>query len=82
MLDLFYVTYRGPVFMWHENGQWLTVFVHFSIALSTASLYWIINKRAIAKRKNKINSGLKTAFVSTPCDLSDDKDHNNMNMTK
>ncbi|MGV2871020.1 hypothetical protein [Colwellia sp. E150_009] len=56
MLDLFYITYRGPVFMWHENGQWLTLLVHFCIALLTTGLYWLMNKRVKAKRKSQAQS--------------------------
>ena len=49
VLDLFYVTYNGPVFLWQENTQLLTLAVHFFIALVTTGLY-----KAIAKiRTNK-----------------------------
>lgn len=83
VLDLFYVTYRGPVFMWHENGQWLTVFVHFSIALSTAGLYWVVNKRVSSKRKSKMNTRLNTSFIGKTCDINDDdEDHSNMTKIK
>ncbi len=44
LLDLFYLTYRGPVFLWHENTQLLTLIVHFSIALMTVTFYWLISK--------------------------------------
>lgn len=42
--------------MWHENGQWLTLLVHFCIALLTTGLYWLMNKRVKAKRKSKNQS--------------------------
>ncbi|MCW8834504.1 MAG: hypothetical protein OQK03_14405 [Colwellia sp.] len=44
LLDLFYLTYNGPVFLWHENGQLLTIIVHFSIATLTVGFYWLMHK--------------------------------------
>jgi len=44
VLDLFYVTYNGPVFLWQENTQLLTLAVHFLIALVTTGLYKTIAK--------------------------------------
>lgn len=38
--------------MWEENSQWLTLLVHFLIALSTTGLYWFMRYRAKAKRIN------------------------------
>lgn len=49
VLDLFYITYRGPVFLWQENAQLLTLVVHFLIALTTTGLYKIISKARINK---------------------------------
>jgi hypothetical protein len=51
-LDLFFVTYNGPVFLWQDNAELRTVIVHFSIAFATVSLYWLINKFA-KKKPNK-----------------------------
>ena len=62
VLDLFYITYRGPVFMWYENGQWLTLLVHFIIALLTTTLYWLLSKRSKDSFKNKCSS--KTSLES------------------
>jgi len=42
LLDLFYVTYRGPVFLWQENTELLTIVVHIAIALITVAFYWLI----------------------------------------
>ena len=50
-LDLFFVTYRGPVFLWEENAQPITLLVHFLIAIATVSLYWLLNNRSLKKRK-------------------------------
>lgn len=49
VLDLFYITYSGPVFLWQENAQLLTLVVHFLIALITTGLYKIISKARINK---------------------------------
>jgi len=46
MLDLFYITYRGPVFLWQENAQLITLAVHFSIAALTTCCYWFMKKRS------------------------------------
>jgi len=51
-LDLFYITYRGPVFLWQENAEFITLVVHFLIALSTISLCWLISKR-LNNKSNK-----------------------------
>lgn len=40
--------------MWDENSQWLTLLVHFLIALSTTGLYWFLRNRAKAKRLSKV----------------------------
>lgn len=53
VLDLFYVTYNGPVFLWQENTQLLTLIVHFSIALVTTGLYKIMSKIR-AKKSQKL----------------------------
>ena len=50
ILDLFYITYNGPVFLWQENSQLLTLVVHFSIALATTGLAKIIS----SVRANKL----------------------------
>ena len=43
-LDLFFITYRGPVFLWQENAQLITLAVHFSIALVTVAFYWLVSQ--------------------------------------
>jgi len=52
VLDLFYITYRGPVFMWKENLQLKTIAVHFFIAVTTTAVYWLVNKY-MTKNVNK-----------------------------
>jgi hypothetical protein len=49
VLDLFFITYKGPVFLWQENMQLLTLVVHFLIALLTAILFKVIAKARVNK---------------------------------
>jgi len=49
VLDLFYITYNGPVFLWQDNSQLLTLAVHFLIALATTVLCKIIAKGRVNK---------------------------------
>lgn len=51
VLDLFFITYKGPVFLWHENSQLLTLMVHFLIALSTAILFKVVAKKRVNKEQ-------------------------------
>lgn len=39
VLDLFFVSYNGPVFLWQENLHWLTIVVHLAIAATIAFAY-------------------------------------------
>ena len=48
-LDLFYITYSGPVFLWQDNTKLLTLGVHFSIALATTGLYKVISPARVNK---------------------------------
>tara|TARA_R110001583_G_scaffold47292_12_gene148215 strand:- start:2107 stop:2415 length:309 start_codon:yes stop_codon:yes gene_type:complete len=75
-LDLFYISYRGPVFLWKENAQFLTLLVHLVIALATVGLYWLLSKRAKAKFKTKTK--LKTKANSQ----SDTKTNNKFSKNK
>jgi hypothetical protein len=49
LLNLFFVNYSGPVFLWKENSQLHTIEVHFLIAL-VSTLFFI----AITKIRNTI----------------------------
>lgn len=55
-LDLFYVTYRGPVFLWQENVQLQTLVAHVLIALATIGLYCFISKRKSTNPKTQKNN--------------------------
>ncbi len=56
LLNLFFVSYTGPVFLWQENSEPLTIQVHFFIALVTTLFYLAITKlrQANALKKVKI----------------------------
>jgi hypothetical protein len=49
LLDLFYITPRGIVFLWHDNGQLKTLATHAFIALLTFSFYLLVNKLPLKK---------------------------------
>jgi len=44
LLDLFFVTYNGPVFLWDKNSEMLTILTHFTIALCSVLFYLLISK--------------------------------------
>lgn len=44
LLDLFFVLYTGPVFLWEENLRWSTQLVHLLIAVLTWAFYLFITK--------------------------------------
>jgi len=48
-LDLFYITYNGPVFLWQENAQFITLLVHVIIAALTTCCYWLVKKWIVKK---------------------------------
>lgn len=55
LLNLFYVSYSGPVFLWQENSEPITIQVHFLIALLTTGFYLLVSKlRQVNKEKKAI----------------------------
>lgn len=44
ILDLFFVNYSGPVFLWQENSEPLTLLVHFLIAAFTTLSFLLAEK--------------------------------------
>jgi len=51
ILDLFFITYKGPVFLWQESSQVMTLAVHFLIALMTTGLYKLLCKLRVNQSK-------------------------------
>jgi hypothetical protein len=61
ILDLVYVTYKGPLFFWQQSFQWFTVFIHLTVAFLTLIFYFMLIRLSIflqcmftTYRKNKI----------------------------
>ncbi|MBU2871225.1 hypothetical protein [Colwellia sp. E2M01] len=50
LLNLFYVTYNGPIFFWAESLQFYTQFIHLMVAAITMGFYFILLK--LTKRFN------------------------------
>jgi len=42
ILDLFYVSYAGPVFLWEKSIQAHTLFIHLTVALLTLAFYFLL----------------------------------------
>ncbi|MGB1262051.1 MAG: hypothetical protein ACPG52_03980 [Cognaticolwellia sp.] len=55
LLNLFYVAYSGPVFLWQKNSELQTIVVHFSIALATTGFYLLVRK---ARQKSQFKKPL------------------------
>lgn len=53
ILDLFIVTYNGPVLFWQESLHWLTLATHCVIALIIAAVYefTVVVRRDLASGK-------------------------------
>jgi len=60
LLDLFFMTYSGPVFLWTENLRLETVFVHSLIALCGVALYILLTKAKQEYIAGNLNIGDKT----------------------
>jgi hypothetical protein len=59
LLNLFFVNYNGPVFLWDENSQLLTLQVHFSIAALATLFYIVITKIRQFSHVSKFKVGEK-----------------------
>lgn len=44
LLDLFYITSHGIVFLWHENGQIKTLLTHAVIAWLVFGFYLVVSR--------------------------------------
>lgn len=42
LLDLFFVNFSGPVFLWAENLKTVTLVTHFMIAAVATGMFWLI----------------------------------------
>jgi hypothetical protein len=55
LLNLFFVTKGGFVFLWKQNGELNTLLTHFITALVAALFYFAITKIRIGLSEKKIN---------------------------
>lgn len=54
IMDLFFVSYSGPVFLWDDNLQLKTIVVHLLIALISALSYKLFGFIRRDARKGKL----------------------------
>lgn len=54
LLNLFFVNYSGPVFLWEQNAQFLTIKTHFFIALLTTLFFLIVTKVRLSNQTKKV----------------------------
>ncbi len=65
LLDLFFVTFNGPVFLWEENLRAETILVHLAIATITTLVYSIFTKFRQSYRDEKYIFAEKVWLVSS-----------------
>lgn len=53
LLNLFYVNYSGPVFLWEENSRFQTIQIHFLIALVSTVFFVALTKLRNLSRREK-----------------------------
>jgi len=59
VLNLFYVNYSGPVFLWKENSQLQTIQVHFFIALLTTGFFLMVSKLGQCNNTQQVKTSVK-----------------------
>jgi len=65
VLDLFFVTSEGPVFLWEENSQFLVIATHLVIAVMVALLCLAISTFRIKYKKGALQMSDKMLWVSS-----------------
>jgi hypothetical protein len=65
ILDLFYVSYAGPVFLWDKSIQMHTLFIHLVVAFSTLAFYFLLMEINIRFRLKKAAKLMKTTKESS-----------------
>jgi hypothetical protein len=60
LLDLFFVTYSGPVFLWSENLRAESFIVHTLIAFGGVGLYVLLTRAKQEYVAGNLNIGDKT----------------------
>ena len=65
ILNLFYVNYAGPVFLWEKSIQAHTLFIHLTVALLTLAFYFLLIHVSTRFQINKAAKSLKTTKDSS-----------------
>lgn len=65
LLNLFFVNYSGPVFLWEENSQLLTLQVHFFIAALATFFYILVTNIRKFSHASKFKVGEKIWLISS-----------------
>ncbi|HBY85832.1 MAG TPA: hypothetical protein DEO86_08160 [Colwellia sp.] len=60
ILDLCYVTYSGPVFLWQKSLQPFTLFIHLTIACLTLFFYFLLKNTCARLQKYKATKALNS----------------------
>ena len=63
LLDLFYVGYNGPVFLWEENLKFEVFTTHFLIATATTAVYVLAAKIKKEVKAGKIKIGENALMI-------------------
>ncbi len=64
MLNLFYVSYSGPVFFWSESAQLKTLAIHLFVSLMTLVFYFALRRFFPFARANQLALPLKSDSVN------------------
>jgi hypothetical protein len=65
LLDLFFVTFNGIVFLWEENSRFLTIATHLSIAVTVTLLYQVISTLRVKYQQGMLQMGEKMWWLSS-----------------
>ena len=65
VLDLFFVTIDGAVFLWEENSQFLTIATHLAIATMVTLLYLLISTFRVKYQQGVVKVGERMWWVSS-----------------
>lgn len=63
LLDLFYIGYNGPVFLWEKNLKFEVFTTHFTIATATMLVYISAAKLRKEVKSGKLKIGEKILMI-------------------
>ena len=67
LLDLFYVSHSGPVFLWEKNSQTMVFIVHALIAFLTLFTYLIVSKMRMEYKSGRFVIQESVWMISSVC---------------